>query len=68
MMGMGSFSIGHFLFLLVYVAIVVIPLWRIIKRAGYPGAWALLAIIPLANIIALWYFAFTPWPSKKRES
>jgi predicted ABC-type exoprotein transport system permease subunit len=65
---MGSFSIWHWLILLIYLVIIVLPLWRIVSKAGYPGAWALLSVIPLVNLIALWVFAFARWPYQKRDS
>jgi hypothetical protein len=64
----GSFSIWHWLILLVYVAIFVTPGWRIIRKAGYPGAWSVLMLVPLVNIIMLWVFAFTQWPIEKRSA
>ncbi|MCC8400848.1 hypothetical protein LJ655_02875 [Paraburkholderia sp. MMS20-SJTN17] len=41
----------------------VIPLWLILKKAGYPGAWSLLAFIPVVNIILLWFNALARWPA-----
>lgn len=38
-------------------------LGRILRRAGYPGWWALLALVPLVNLVALWVFAYTRWPA-----
>jgi hypothetical protein len=65
---MAHFSIWHWLILLSYVAIIVVPCWRIVSKAGYSGAWSLLALIPLVNLIALWVFAFVTWPSGKTAS
>ena len=65
---MGSFSIWHWIILLFYIAIIVVPFWRIASKAGYSGAWSLVAIIPLVNIIFLWVFAFANWPSAKAQS
>ena len=45
----------------------VIPLWKIVSKAGYHGAWALLALVPLVNIVALWVFAFSRWPVQAPE-
>ena len=64
---MGSFSIWHWLILIIYVAIIVVPFWRILKKAGYTGALSLLALIPLVNIILLWVFAFSKWPVEKQN-
>jgi len=35
---------------------------RILQRAGYSGWMLLLAAIPFVNIVALFSFAFHPWP------
>lgn len=64
---MGSFSIWYWLILIIYVAIIVVPFWRIFKKAGYTGALSLLALIPLVNIILLWVFAFSKWPVEKQN-
>ncbi len=63
---MDSFSIWHWLILVVWLAIFIVPLWRIVSRAGFPGALALLAIIPLLNIVLLWVFAFVKWPIERK--
>jgi hypothetical protein len=61
---MGLFG-GHGLVGLIIAAIIfVIPAWKIVEKAGYQGAWALLVLVPLVNIIALWVFAFTQWPRR----
>lgn len=62
-MGMGGVSIWQLIIIVVYAAIVVIPLWKITAKAGFNGAWSLLMIIPLVNIIYLWVIAFIEWPN-----
>ena len=57
--GMG---IWNLLVVLVYIALIVVPCAKILGKAGYSGWWALLALIPLINVIALWIFAFSSWP------
>jgi len=63
---MGNFGIGELiliLFMVVFFSLIyVIPAWRILKKAGYNPAWSLLVMVPLANIIGLYVFAFTRWP------
>jgi hypothetical protein len=59
---MGSFSIWHLIILLIWFVVFIVPIWRIVSKAGYSGALSLLAIIPLVNIILLWVFAFVKWP------
>lgn len=39
--------------------------WRILARAGFPGALALLMFMPVVNV-GLWMFlAFAPWPARR---
>ena len=52
---------------LILAIIVILPFWLIFKKAGYPGAIGLLAIIPFAGIVLLYVLAFAPWPSLKKE-
>lgn len=61
----GDIGGGGFLVMLVWAAIMVIPFWRICQKAGYPGALGLLIVIPLVNIVFLYYLAFATWPSHK---
>jgi hypothetical protein len=44
----------------------VVALVRIVQRAGYTGWWVLIMIVPVANMLALWYFGFGPWPADAR--
>lgn len=48
-------------------AIYITPLWIVLKRAGFSGAWAIMAIIPAANIVALWVFALCDWPATNKK-
>jgi hypothetical protein len=41
----------------------VFAIVRIVQRAGYSGWWVLIIFVPIANMLALWYFAFGPWPA-----
>ncbi len=59
---MGSFSIWHWLIVVVWLVAVGWPTARILKRIGFSGWWVILAFIPLANIIGLWVLALTRWP------
>jgi hypothetical protein len=62
MMMTGSMSIFHWLVLLILAAIYLIPTARILQRAGFSGWWVIIGLIPLANVIGLWVFAFIDWP------
>lgn len=60
---MGSGFFWHWV--VVSAAVIVMfayPVARILRRLGFSGWWALLALIPWLNIVALWVFAFVRWP------
>jgi len=44
----------------------VIPFWKIFARAGWPGALALLMIVPFLNFVLLWVLAFKAWPGDEK--
>ncbi|MFQ6003203.1 MAG: hypothetical protein ACE5KJ_05595 [Candidatus Zixiibacteriota bacterium] len=50
-----------FLIFLIW-AIILIPYWKIFGKAGFPGWYSLSQIIPILNIIALYFLAFAKWP------
>jgi len=58
---MVGFSIFHWIIVFALVA-VPIPFAKILSRTGHNPAWCLLSLVPFANLIALWVFAFKPWP------
>lgn len=62
---MGSFSIWHWLILIIIAFTIVIPFAQILKRTGHSPIWSIICFIPLLNWIALWVFAFKKWPSDK---
>ncbi len=49
------------------VAIVfVVPFWKIFEKAGFPPALSLIMLVPIANLVALYFVAFSTWPSYRR--
>ena len=52
--------------LVIVLSILLIPLWRIVKRTGHSPWWSLLIFIPLGNFIGLWLLAFVRWPAIDR--
>lgn len=68
MMHEWGFGYGYLfgpLGMLIIAALVIIPFWKICERAGYPGIVALLIVIPLVNLIFLYWLASADWPSQK---
>jgi hypothetical protein len=52
--------------LLVWVLLVGFPIGRILSRIGWSPWLAILAFIPLVNLIALWILATSKWPIERR--
>jgi uncharacterized membrane protein YhaH (DUF805 family) len=52
---------------IIIIAITVIPFFRIFQRTGRSGWWALLILIPIANIAVIWFIAFARWPAVDRR-
>jgi hypothetical protein len=67
MMTVDTFSFWHGFGMIFFWLVFLVPLWRIISKAGYSGAWALISLIPFVNIIALWIFAFAKWPAERDD-
>ena len=40
----------------------LVAFWKILGRMGFPRWLAIMASIPLVNLIVLYYVAVTPWP------
>lgn len=57
--GLGGFG---FFWLLVYILLLVVPVAKILGRMGFSQLWAIVALIPLVNLILLWVLAFVEWP------
>ena len=55
----------EFIMTAVFVLLMIIPFWKITGKAGFAPAWSLLMLIPLVNLVFLFYLAFAKWPSLK---
>jgi len=66
-----ALSLTGLLFVAVFVGlcfvIFLLPIIRIVRRTGHSGWWALLVLVPLANIIALQILAYGRWPAINEE-
>lgn len=65
---MDSISIWHTIIVLFWIGVILLPGWRIARKAGFHGAWSLVLLVPLVNLVSLWVFAFVRWPSEKAKS
>lgn len=66
---MGTFSPAHWFIVLLMItplmALLVVPTWRILHRAGFNGAWALLMLVPVVGLLVAWAIAFLKWPTDR---
>ena len=54
---MGFFSI----FIVIMLAVVIVPFWFICKKAGFSPWLALLNVVPFGNLILIYVLAFAEW-------
>jgi len=47
---------------------VVWPAIRICRRAGFSPWIGTLAIVPVANVVLLWFVAMAPWPALNSDA
>jgi hypothetical protein len=55
-----------FLWVLILSLIVLVPFWKIFQKAGFGGALAILMLVPIANIIMIFFLGFAEWPSLRK--
>jgi hypothetical protein len=48
---------------LLLLAVPLLMLGRVVRRAGFSPWWALVVLVPLVNLVALWVFAYVRWPA-----
>ena len=51
---------------LLIVAVHLFPLWLIARKMGYPGIIAVLALIPVIQLILAYFLAWSEWPAHRR--
>jgi len=52
--------------MLIFGLILVIPFWQLFSKAGYSGWWSLPMLVPIVNMLTLYVFAFSSWPTLKK--
>ncbi len=63
---MNGLGIAEIIVILFIGVIFILPFWKIFTKAGFPGWLSLLLMLPIANIIILFYIAFAEWPTLKK--
>jgi hypothetical protein len=53
---------------LLLVHVLTVPAaWHLCRRAGYSSWFSLAMLIPLANVLLLYFLAFAEWPTQTRD-
>jgi len=65
---MNSYGVAEVVLIVLVIAILsvvkVIPYWRILARAGFTPWLSILSILPLLDLILLYYVGFAEWPAR----
>ena len=51
---MSLMSLMHWLVVAIILAVLLVPVARILRRAGFSPWWCILAVIPFLGLIGLW--------------
>jgi hypothetical protein len=52
-------------FTVVAFPFLVVPFWKIFSKAGYPGIMGIAMLVPLLNVVMLFFLGFSDWPVLK---
>ena len=61
----GSVGLPELLVAMFVAALMIWPAMRICAKAGYTSWLGLLVIVPIANVVLLWFLALADWPRPK---
>jgi hypothetical protein len=61
-----GYGIGP-LHLLIVAALIIVPFWQLFTRAGYSGWLGFLMVVPIVNVLALYFLAFSDWPALRKK-
>ena len=64
----ASVSTWQIIIIVCIVALIIWPWFKIFAKAGFSGWMALLMLIPLMNVIMLFYLAFAEWPALRERA
>lgn len=51
------------LIMLLMAVVLVVPFWFIFSKAGYSKWLSIFMVVPLVNVVLLYFLAFSKWPS-----
>jgi hypothetical protein len=61
-----GFGLWGLIVLAFWIAVIGVPIGRILRRIGWSPWLAILAFIPLVNLMCLWLVALGSWPVERR--
>ena len=67
-MGIGMRELVVIVLVVACLFLVIWPYSRIFEKAGFSRGFSLLMVVPIANLITLWVFAFSDWPALKKPT
>jgi hypothetical protein len=68
---MSAIGVPEIVALVVILAmfmVIIYPAARVCRRMGFSPWLGVLAVVPLANLVLLWFVAMTDWPSSKTSA
>jgi hypothetical protein len=48
---------------LLIISLALFFMSRVLQRAGFSPWWALIGLVPMLNLLMLWWFAYNKWPA-----
>ena len=48
--------------------VAVVAFWRICAKAGFPGWYGVVVVIPMVNVLFVLFLAFAEWPLERKLS
>jgi hypothetical protein len=62
----GGFGPWHWLTFVLFVALILYPVGRILARLGFSPLLSVFALVPIVNLAMLWVLAFARWDRVRR--
>ena len=64
-MYMGPFGLFAWLIMML---LIILPFWFIFSKAGHSRWLSLLMVIPIINVVMLYFLAFSTWPNQRESN
>ncbi len=50
---------------LIMAVLIILPFWFIFSKAGHSKWLSLLMVVPVVNIVMVYFLAFSTWPNQR---